>query len=461
MYPRYGLGSFAPIVLHLDTTKSPPQATTSKLIVTIDFAIHLEMKRFTLFAAALHLVIIGSLSAELMHTPSKLPAAKAESVGMSSEGLKRIDDVMQGHIEAGTIQGAITAVARRGKVVHFSTHGEMDVEQGRAMERDAIFIMASSAKPVVGVAAMMLIEEGLISPNDPVSKYIPEFDDMKVAIPVGPTEGNVGKGTVKTKGKGKIPKHRLVPAETPITIHQLLTHTSGLMSGGLGVRVGPVTRRKADDTRASYTPRLAKTPLDFQPGKQWSYSAGAGLQVMAWIIEIVSETPFETFVQKRIFDPLEMNNSYYRVPSDKVSKRVVIKGLDFSKKNEGWGILSTAEDYLHFEQMLLNGGELFGHRLLSPASIKMMSSNQVGDLYAMGARKGQKGMGFGYTVSVTLDPDTAGNNRGKGAFGWGGAAGTMSWTDPENELVAVIMLQQPRGSMRSDFAKALYEAIIE
>lgn len=408
-------------------------------------------------------LVISQVSAQSMHTPTEMPQAKAESVGMSTEGLKRIDEIMQGHIDAGTIQGAITAVARRGKVVHFSTHGEMDVQKGRAMEPDAIFIMASSAKPVVGVAAMMLIEEGLISPSDPVSKYIPEFADMSVAVLTQPAGRKVSKLVIKTKGKGKgdIPAHRVVPVDTPMTVHHLLTHTSGLMSGGLGARVGPVARRKADDTRATYTPRLAKTPLDFQPGRQWSYSAGAGLHVMARIIEIVSETPFEEFVQKRIFDPLEMKNSYYRVPRDKESKRVVIKGFDFSKKNEGWGILSAAEDYLHFEQMLLNGGQLFGRRLLSPASVKMMSSNQVDDLYASGSKKGQKGMGFGYTVSVTLEPDIVGDDRGKGAFGWGGAAGTMSWTDPENELVAVIMLQQPRGSMRRDFAKAIRQAIID
>ena len=182
--------------------------------------------------------------------------------------------------------------------------------------------------------------------------------------------------------------------------------------------------------------------------------------------------PFDEFLRERIFNPLEMNNSYFNLPSDKESKRVVLKGRDVSKA-KGWGptkfisasggLSSAAEDYLHFEQMLLNGGELFGHRLLRPASVKMMSSNQVGDLYSglTGRKKGQKGMGFGYTVTVTLDPNAAANNRAKGAFGWGGAYGTMSWTDPENELVAVIMLQQPRGGMQSDFEKAVQQAIIE
>lgn len=413
---------------------------------------------------------IARTSGEPMHAPTKMPMAKAESVGMSTEGLNRLDGVMQGHVDAGTIQGAITAVARRGKVVHFSTHGEMDVEKGRAMELDAIFIMASSAKPLVGVASMMLIEEGLISPSDPVSKYIPEFADVKVAVPAKPAKSAARstsqpkfKGQIKGKGKGKgeIPEHRLVPVDTPLTIHHLLTHTAGLMTNGLGAAVSQVKPRTRDDTRATYVPRLAKVPLDFQPGTQRRYSPNGGITVMTRIIEIVSETPYNEFVQKRILNPLEMNNTYFNVPRDKQSKRVVIKGVDFSKKKEGWGIFSTAEDYLHFQQMLLNNGELFGNRVMSPGAVRMMSSNQVGDIDLTSDPKSRKGIGHGYAVRITLDPELAANYRGEGTFGGGGAAGTMSWTDPENEIAAVIMLQQPRGVVQRDFAKAIQQAIIE
>lgn len=157
-----------------------------------------------------------------------------------------------------------------------------------------------------------------------------------------------------------------------------------------------------------------------------------------------------------------MNDTYFDLPHNKEPKRVVVtyKGRVVKKGKGGMGLSSTAEDFLHFQQMLLNGGELFGNRLLRPDTVKLISSNQVGELFA-NSGKGQKGTGFGYTVSVTLDPNAKGNSRGKGSFGWGGAGGTMSWTDPENELVAVIMLQQPRGSMQRDFAKAIQEAIIE
>lgn len=388
-------------------------------------------------------------SAETRHTPTKMPAAKAESVGMSTKGLNRINKVMQQHIDAGRIQGAVTIVARRGKVVHFSTHGEM--QKGRAMEPDALCIMASSAKPVIGVATLMLVDKGLISLSDPISKFIPEFANQKVSVPAKPANGDGKKGS-KGKGddKGKeVSAQRLVPLDTPLTIRHLLTHTSGLTGGGI--------KRTKEDSLATYVPKLAKAPLIFQPGTRWVYGNVGIHAVLPRIIEIVSKTPFHEFMQKRVFNPLEMNNTYFNLPSEKESKLIL---RDAYKKKGGGGLVSTAEDFLHFEQMLLNGGKLFGRRLLSPASVKMMSSNQVGDLFSTSGKgkKAQKGMGFGYTVAVTLDPNAAGNHRGKGAFGWGGAAGTVSWTDPENELVAVLMLQQPRGI---HFAKAIREAIIE
>ena len=417
-----------------------------------------------LLAFSLFLVSsISGLSANPMHMPTKMPMAKAESVGMSTEVLSRIDEMMQEQIDAGRIQGGATIVARRGKVVHFSTHGEMDVEKGRAMEPDALYIMASSAKPVIGVATLVLVDEGLINLNDPLSKFIPEFANQKVAVPAksangdGKKEWSKGKGDNKGRGKanmgkGDDPEQHLVPVKTPLTIHHLLTHTSGLTGGGI--------ERTKEDSFAGYVPKLAQAPLIFQPGTRWAYSNVGFHEVLPRIIEIVTETPFHEFMQERLFNPLEMNNSYFHVPSEKVPKRVVIAGLDFKEKGSG-GLVSAAEDFLHFEQMLLNDGELFGRRLLSPAIVKMMSSNQVGDLFATSGKgvKAQNGMGFGYGVAVTLDPITAGSSRGKGAFGWGGAAGTVSWTDPKNELVGVLMLQQPGAG--GDFAEIVREAIID
>ena len=379
---------------------------------------------------------------------------------MSTEVLGRIDEMMQEQIDAGHIQGGATIVARRGKVVHFSTHGEMDVEKSRAMEPDALYIMASSTKPVIGVATLMLVDEGLISLSDPVSKFIPEFASQKVVVSAKPSNGDDKKVWQKekannkskkwNKSKGDVTAQQLVPVETPLTIHHLLTHTSGLTGGGIVHKKG--------DSLATYVPKLATAALIFQPGTRWVYGNVGIHSVLPRIIEIVSETPFHKFMQKRLFNPLEMNNTYFYLPSEKVSKLILREAYEMKG---GGGLVSTAEDFLHFEQMLLNGGELFGNRLLSSETVKMMGTNQVSDLYETSGKgvKAQKGMGFGYAVAVTLDPIAAGNGRGIGAFGWGGAAGTVSWTDPENDLVGVLMLQQPRGG--GNFAKIVGEAIID
>ena len=393
---------------------------------------------------------------------SEIPVGEPESVGMSTVRLGRIDAAMQRHIDAGDIQGAVTAVARRGKVVHFKAHGLMDVEAERPMAEDAIFIMMSSTKPVLGVAAMMMIEEGLIRPSDPVSKYIPEFADMQVAVLKEPVDADVSPFRVDREN---LPAHRLVPAATPITIEHLLTHTSGLASGGLGSAVsGQRTERV---TLASYIPTLGDMTLDFQPGSRWTYSGGTGLDVVARIVEMVSGTSFDEFLQRRIFDPLEMTDTHYNLPPAKASRRVVIPGRDLSRWlgettyfSGSYGLSSTAKDYLHFEQMLANGGELFGRRLLGSRTVEMMASNHLGDLYR-GFTQTAKGQGFGYTVGVVLDPIAADSRRSAGAFGWGGAFGTRSWTDPAEELVGVIMLQQPYGPAQYDFENAVRQAIID
>lgn len=406
------------------------------------------------------LAALGGFSA-IAVCGAELPVAEAESVGMSTERLLRIDAAMQRHIDAGNIQGAVTAVARRGKVVHFKAHGLMDVEAQRPMSPDAIFIMMSSTKPVLGVAAMMMIEEGLIRPNDPVSKYIPEFADMQVAVLKDPADEDISPFSFDRRNP---PEHRLVPAETPVTIKHLLTHTSGLASGGLGTAQ---SRRVERVTLASYIPTLGTAVLDFQPGSRWTYSGGTGLDVVARIVEIVSGMPYDQFVQTRIFDPLDMTDTHYNVPDAKVSRRVVIQGREMSRRNRdttyfsgSYGLSSTARDYLHFEQMLANGGELFGNRLLGSRSVEWMASNQLGDLYR-GFAQTAKGQGFGYTVAVVLDPIAADSRRSAGAFGWGGAFGTVSWTDPAEELAGVLMLQQRHPGAQYDFENAVRQAIID
>ena len=408
------------------------------------------------------LAAFGAISA-ITVCGGELPVAEAESVGMSTERLQRIGVAMQRHIDAGKIQGAVTALARRGKVVHFEAHGLMDVPAERPMDRDAIFIMMSSTKAVLGVAAMMVIEEGLFRPSDAVGKYIPELAEMQVAVLKDPADEDISPLKVD---RGNPPAHRLVPATTPITIEHLLTHTAGLMSGGLGAAVSG-RGKESRGTLASYIPTLAEVPLDFQPGSRRAYSGTTGLDVVARIIEIVSGTPFNEFVQTRILDPLEMNDTHYNLPPSKASRRVAIRGRDMS----GWfgqstyfsgsvGLSSTARDYLHFQQMLLNGGELFGRRLLGPRTVTMMTSNHVADIPFPGG-KGGPGRGAGYAVGVITDPIAAKSLRSAGAFGSGGAFGTVSWSDPAEEIAGVIMLQQPFGPAIYDFENAVRQAIID
>lgn len=381
-----------------------------------------------------------------MTSTFELPRGTPEEVGMSAERLNGIRDVVREFIEEGRIQYAVVGVARRGKVVFFEAQG---VSDGKPVQTDAMFHMASSTKPILGVAAMMMIEEGLFAPSDPVEKYIPEFKDIQVAV----LDEQAAK---QTKSAFKNEAHRLVDAHRPVTIHDLLTHTSGI-SGSLG-KTGK--RRREGDTLATWIPVVAEGPLSFQPGTRWGY--GGGLDVVARAIEIVSGMPFNNFVQKRIFDPLDMKDTHWIVPKDKLHRMLVFvegkAGTPTTYFSGSAGLVSTARDYLHFEQMLVNKGELFGNRLLKPESIEMMSSNQAGDLYPIAA-KGGAGVAFGYTVSITVDPELAQTGRNAGAFGWGGAAGTVSWTDPKEELAVAIMVQQPTKDLGSRIAEVVGSAI--
>ena len=364
--------------------------------------------RHGLLAAVATITTIGTIVTTGL-AAEEIPAASPEEVGMSSERLLEIDAVMQRHIDSGEIQWAVTAVARRGKVVHFKAHGLMDVERGRAMQEDAIFRMASSSKPVLGVAAMMMIEQGLLHPTDEVATYLPRFKEMQVAVLKEPADRDISPWFVT---KGHVPEQRLVPAERAITIHDLLTHTSGLDSYGLGSAVAALPEPGPEATLASHVPRYAGMALDFQPGTRWGYSPRVGHDVVARIIEIASGLPYDEFVRTRILEPLGMTDTHFNLPPEKESRRVVIHGLD--TKAKGWveptryisasgGLSSTAADYLRFEQMLANGGTLSGNRLLSPRSVATMSSNQVGGLYQSKGK--QPGWGFGYGAAK-LNVDT-------------------------------------------------------
>jgi len=396
-------------------------------------------------------------------TTFELPYGTPEEVGMSGERLNRVRDVVQEFIDEGRIQGAVVGVACRGKVVYFEAQGVSNVNTKAPLQTDAMFHMASSTKPILGVAAMIMIEEGRFAPSDPVEKYIPEFKGIKVAVPKESGDKNIKPQYGSKKGYKKGAEYRLVDAHRPVTIHDLLTHTSGIAAQGPGKGISSKTKKKKtgkSETLATWIPKVAERPLSFQPGTRWGY--GGGLDVVARVIEIVSGMPFNEFVQKRIFDPLDMKDTHWIVPEDKLDRMLFVvegkAGTPTKYFSGSAGLISTARDYLHFEQMLVNKGELFGNRILKPESVEMMSSSQVGDLYVKAA-KGGAGLAFAYTVAITVDPELAKTGRSAGAFGWGGAAGTVSWTDPKEELAGVIMVQQPTADLSVRIAEAIGAAI--
>ncbi len=390
-----------------------------------------------------------------------LPTAIPELVGMSKERLHRVNDAVQRYIDEGKLAGAVTRGARKGHVVHFEAQGLMDIESKKPMRKDTLFRMASTTKPVTAVAVLMLMEEGKLRLNDPVSRFIPEFKTMKVAVP------KAGSQDID-----------LVPAEREITLHDLLTHTSGLGSGGAGAKAMMKVMQggKPTDTLADAIPRWAAVPLDFQPGTQWRYSGGAAFDILGRVVEIASGLTFDQFLRQRLFEPLGMKDTFFAVPDDRRERLATIyrgtpKGLEklplptfFNRPNYfsgAGGLTSTAADFARFAQMLLGGGQLNGRRLLGPRTVELMGSNHVGTLFSGQLGRPQKGIGFGFGVEVVQDAVQAGWQRSNGSFGWDGAFGTIFWVDPKEKMIAVLMIQKPGRDIYRDFETAIRQAIIE
>jgi CubicO group peptidase (beta-lactamase class C family) len=415
------------------------------------------LRRSILTISALVLLVLG---ASRSMAQQDLPRAAPETVGVSSERLQRIGETIKRHIDEHHISGAVTLVARKGFVVQHEAYGLKDIDTKTPMTRDTIFKMASSTKPVTGVAIMILVEEGKIHLADPVSRFIPEFKDMKVAV------AKDGSADVE-----------LVKADREITVRDLLTHTSGLLSGGPGSRKAPQDMMwpKPGDTLEKHIPHLAQAPLDFQPGTQWKYSGLAGIDTLSRIVEIASGQSFDAFLQKRVFEPLGMIDTSFVVPQDRQGRVATIyrstpKGLEknpmqlrFSDTyfSGAGGLSSTAADYFRFGQMLASGGQLDGNRVLGRRAVEIFSSNHVGDKFRQQLGRGD-GLGFGLTVEIVQDSIEAGTFRSNGSFGWDGAFGTHWWVDPEEQLVAVLMIQTSIGRLiHRDFETAVMQAIVE
>jgi CubicO group peptidase (beta-lactamase class C family) len=406
---------------------------------------------------------------------------KPEEVGIAADRLRRIHETIQRHIEAKDIAGAVTLVARRGRIAHFEAHGFMDLSTRKPMTENAIFRLASMSKPVTAVAILMLFEEGKLRLNDPVSRFIPEFKNPKVAI----ANWELPPATAGNRSGDEHQEVKIVPANREITIRDLLSHTSGLLSRGPGEAAAKLAPRKATETLADYIPRLASVPLDFQPGTWWSYSPGAGMDVLGRVVEVVSGQTFDQFLKERLFDPLGMKDSGFTLTDARTSRLVTLhrrtaNGLEKAPNETGkvdtvyfsgaGGLVSTAEDYLQFAQMLVNGGQLNGKRFLSPKTVDLMASNHVGDLYASGCAHqtvgpcdfyDQRGMGFGLGVDVVRDPVAAGIGVSQGSFGWAGAFGTRMWVDPKEQMVTILMVSTRVVQVQRDFEYAVRQALMD
>ena len=417
-------------------------------------------------AAILPLVLLPLAAASL-------PSAKPEDVGLSADRLRRIHEAIMRRVEAGDISGAVTMVARRGRLVHFEAHGLMDIEAKKPMTRDALFRLASSTKPITAAAILILMEEGKLKLTDPVAKYIPEFRNSRVAV-----EALRAPAPMSDQRPGAGERYYTVPANHDITIIDLLTHTSGLGSGGI---TGPdlqklLQARTPTETLADFIPRLGALALDFQPGTQWRYSGLAGFDTLGRIVEIVSGSSFEQFLRQRLFEPLGMDNTWFNVPEKEQARLVTIynrtpSGLRKPAKllrigspvyfSGAGGLTSTAEDYLQFAQMLCNGGQLNGKRILSPWTVGLMLSNNVGELFEGQIGRAPKGVGFGLGGEVVVSAVDARLRKPNGSYGWDGAYGTYWWVNRKEQIAVVLFVQTPGRSLQYDFDNAVSQAVIE
>jgi CubicO group peptidase (beta-lactamase class C family) len=408
-----------------------------------------------------------------------LPGAKAEDVGMSTQKLARIGTVINKEIADGSFRGAVVMVARKGKLVYHEAFGMQT--PATKMSEDSIFRIYSMTKPLVSVAAMMLVEDGKVQLTDPVGKYLPGWDKLQVSVAGKDASGNTS--------------YSMVPADRPMTVQDLLRHTSGLAYGEItqnapvkeGLEKAGVYRKDLDYEARGVTPaeqveRMAAVPLSLQPGTTWQYSLS--VDALGRVVEAASGQRLADFLEARLFKPLKMTESGFWVPPAKMARlsetmekdRFANRGfplIDVSAvpKNDsgGAGGVSTAGDYLRFSQMLLNGGTLDGDRVLSRTTVRLMTSDHLGTFIATPLQPGElllgtKGYTFGLGFAVRQGDGVAGVAGSAGEFMWAGYAGTFFWVDPKEQLVAVLMTQAAspnRAYFRRMIKNLVYQAIVD
>jgi CubicO group peptidase (beta-lactamase class C family) len=412
------------------------------------------------------LALCAGLLTSTFSATAELPRDQPDAVGMSSARLARIAPAMQRYIDAELTPGVITAVMRHGKLIHFKAQGHMDVASAKPMREDAIFRIASMTKPIASVALMMLWEEGRFQLRDPVSKFIPEFAATQVST-TADASGATGE---------------LVPPKRPIQIRDMLTHTAGLANNYSGnvTAYRQAMNSPRPNSNAEQIKRLAELPLNYHPGEEWQYSAATN--VVGHLVEIISGQSLDEFLRQRVFEPLQMPDTHFYLDNTKGGRLTTqytpdennkIQAQDPGSTKSRWitsprnlfsgagGLVSTVRDYLRFQQAMLNGGEIDGNRILAPSTVSLMLENHTGDLplWLPGP-----GMGFGLGYGVVVDRGAAATPLSEGAGYWGGAYCTLSWIDPEQNLVGVLMTQvRPYShiNIRQDFQVLTYQAIID
>lgn len=386
-----------------------------------------------------------------------IPRAVPEEVGMSAARLQRIAPVIQHWIDDGKIPGALTMIAREGKLVHFEKFGMQDVASSTPVELETIFRIYSMTKPITSVAVMMLYEEGHFQLNTPVSEFIPAFKDMKVYANHGDA---------------------IVDAEREVTVKHLLTHTAGLIYGGDWVHPINDRYREADfygGDLSHMAQELGSIPLLHHPGDAWNY--GMSTDVLGYLVEVVSGMPFAEFLKKRIFEPLDMVDTDFSVPEEKADRYAtlyqpvedggiqVLENAPVSSgplsfhHSGGAGLQSTAADYLRFCQMMLNEGELDGVRLLGRKTVELITLNHIPDDWQPLWRTG---CGFGLGFAVVTDVADTHALGSLGTYSWGGLASTTFWIDPVEELIGILMTQLIGDApFHAQFRVLTYQAIID
>jgi len=408
--------------------------------------------------------------------PETLAEAAPESVGMSSTRLGNVNRLVQRYLDEQKLPGAISLVARRGRVVHFETYGEMDAERHKPMQADTIFRFYSMTKPIASVALMTLYEEGRFLLDNPVSRFIPELKDLKVLV------------------GGTADDYQVREPSRPMTIRDVLMHTSGLVGRETASPVGELYRRagfrgaESDGTLRDMIRDLAGIPLQCDPGSRWIY--GISTDLVGYLCEVIGGLPFDRFLEERILGPLGMVDTAFSVPPDKVDRFAANYGptdgspaytlLDDPLTSSytrtrtyfsgSGGLVSTASDYLRFCRMLANGGVLDDVRILGPRTLQLMTMNHLPggqDLATMAqsaAETQREGQGFGLGFAVLLDPTVAQVIGTPGEYFWGGAASTAFFVTPAEDLIMIFLTQLRPSStypIRRELRAAVYSAIID